>query len=72
MHLLNEEEKRPHPSSRPLITEAARSPVKRQKTWHPIQSIKRSNGIGAGGSSTPPTPSASPSPGPPEELTSFV
>lgn len=71
MHLLNEEEKRPHPSSRPLITEAARSPVKRQKTWHPIQSIKRSNGI-AGGSSTPPTPSASPSPGPPEELTSFV
>ena len=71
MHLLNEEEKRPHPSSRPLITEAARSPVKRQKTWHPIQSIKRSNDI-AGGSSTPPTPSASPSPGPPEELTSFV
>ena len=70
MHLLNEEEKRPHPSSRPLIAENASGPVKRQKTWHPIQSIKRSNGIAASGST--PTPSASPSPGPPEELTSFV
>ena len=69
MHLLNEEEKRPHPSSRPLITEAASGPVKRQKTWHPIQSIKRSNGIAG---STTPSASASPSPGPPEELTSFV
>ena len=70
MHLLNEEEKRPHPSSRPLIAENASGPVKRQKTWHPIQSIKRSNGIAASGST--PSASASPSPGPPEELTSFV
>ena len=67
LHLLNEEEKRPHPSSRSILEAAntsAACPVKRQKSWHPIQSIKRSNGIG-----TSPTSMASPAP---EELTSFV
>ena len=68
LHLLNEaEEKRPHPSSRSILEAAntsATCSVKRQKSWHPIQSIKRSNGIAQS-----PTSMASPAP---EELTSFV
>ena len=75
VHLLNEPcenvekvEKRPHPSSRPLMRPL--SPVKRQKSWQekPNQSIKRSNEVKSR-SSSPTSPNCTP---PEAELTSFV